>query len=385
MRGGRSASTDRGHACRSDSPKKKDLSDDSASHDDTIGSYDGVRGDVIDNRYEIIGDGGIGTFGRVVLCVDMKHTDKPIVALKVVRKVEKYSDSAKIEASILRNVNEKDENDKSLCVRMLRWFEFRGHVILVFERLGCSLYDYLKKHEYKPFPIESIRAYAWQLLTSLKYLHSINLIHTDLKPENILLIDDEEDTGERARLSTLKRKLVPPASDRVKLIDFGGATYDDESKSGIINTRQYRSPEVMLGVGWSFPSDIWSAACIIAELYLGELLFVTHENLEHMALIQKCIGAFPPDMVAKADRQATKYFSEDHKLKWPEMSSSQESLDHVRKMKALEEIIEDEPELLDLLTKMLAMDPAERLTAAQALEHPFFIGVSLETLHGTSA
>ncbi|CAK4713687.1 unnamed protein product [Aphanomyces euteiches] len=353
MRGGRSASTDRGHACRSDSPKKKDQSDDSASHDDTIGSYDGVRGDVIDNRYEIIGDGGIGTFGRVVLCVDMKHTDKPIVALKVVRKVEKYSDSAKIEASILRNVNEKDENDTSLCVRMLRWY------------VDARLITHVNVFQ--------------------KYLHSINLIHTDLKPENILLIDDEEDTGERARLSTLKRKLVPPASDRVKLIDFGGATYDDESKSGIINTRQYRSPEVMLGVGWSFPSDIWSAACIIAELYLGELLFVTHENLEHMALIQKCIGAFPPDMVAKADRQATKYFSEDHKLKWPEMSSSQESLDHVRKMKALEEIIEDEPELLDLLTKMLAMDPAERLTAAQALEHPFFNGVSLETLHGTSA
>lgn len=59
------------------------------------------------------------------------------------------------------------------------------------------------------------------------------------------------------------------------MIDFGGATYDDESKSSIINTRQYRSPEVILGLGWSYPSDIWSAGCIIAELYLGELLFAT--------------------------------------------------------------------------------------------------------------
>jgi serine/threonine protein kinase len=59
------------------------------------------------------------------------------------------------------------------------------------------------------------------------------------------------------------------------VIDFGGATYDDESKSSIINTRQYRSPEVILGLGWSYPSDIWSAGCIIAELYIGELLFAT--------------------------------------------------------------------------------------------------------------
>jgi serine/threonine protein kinase len=116
-----------------------------------------------------------------------------VVAIKVVRKVEKYTDSAKIEAAILEDVNQKDAHNTSLCVRMYKWFEYRGHVCLVFERLGCSLYEYLKNHDYKPFPIRSIRAYAWQLLTSLRYIHSIRLIHTDLKPENILLVDDEEE------------------------------------------------------------------------------------------------------------------------------------------------------------------------------------------------
>ena len=51
------------------------------------------------------------------------------------------------------------------------------------------------------------------------------------------------------------------------MIDFGGATYDDdEKKSTIVNTRQYRGPEVILEIGWSFPSDIWSVGCIIAEV-----------------------------------------------------------------------------------------------------------------------
>lgn len=64
------------------------------------------------------------------------------------------------------------------------------------------------------------------------------------------------------------------------MIDFGGATYTDDNKSSTVNTRQYRAPEVILGVGWHTPSDIWSIGCIIAELYQGDLLFatVTHTN-----------------------------------------------------------------------------------------------------------
>ena len=57
------------------------------------------------------------------------------------------------------------------------------------------------------------------------------------------------------------------------MIDFGGATYDSDSKSTIISTRQYRAPEVMLGLNWSTPADLWSAGCIIGELYLGNLFF----------------------------------------------------------------------------------------------------------------
>lgn len=73
---------------------------------------------------------------------------------------------------------------------------------MVFERLGCSLYDYLKNHDYKPFPLYCIRAYAWQLLTALEYCHRIQLVHTDLKPENILLVDDEEERAPSPPSST---------------------------------------------------------------------------------------------------------------------------------------------------------------------------------------
>jgi dual-specificity kinase len=66
-----------------------------------------------------------------------------------------------------------------------------GHYCLVFERLGMSLYDYLKAHDFSPYPVGHVRDFARQLLESLAFLRSINLIHTDLKPENILLCSDE--------------------------------------------------------------------------------------------------------------------------------------------------------------------------------------------------
>ncbi|KAG2778623.1 hypothetical protein JG687_00008181 [Phytophthora cactorum] len=399
-------------------PAQKDGSEDSVAHDDTVGSYAGKPGEYIANRYKIIREAGLGTFGRVLECLDKQRNI--VVAIKVVRQVEKYTESAKIEAAILQDVNDKDKNNESLCVRMFKWFEYKGHVCMVFERLGCSLYDYLKSHDYKPFPLHCIRAYAWQLLTSLEFIHSIRLIHTDLKPENILLVDDEEerlscDSSSPSSTSSFgspdgssgreqwsngrqwkKREramsdadagrlsLRPPANNAVKLIDFGGATYEDESKSSIINTRQYRSPEVILGLGWSYPSDIWSAGCIIAELYLGELLFATHENMEHLALIERCLNPLPVKMAARASKNsASAKFFHRGRLNWPAGASSDESVDHVRRMRKLEDLISPEDAqsgLLELLQLMLVLDPENRVTAKEALNSPFFDGFSYRNI-----
>merc|ERR1712032_1195235 len=164
---------------------------------------------------------------------------------------------------------------------------------------------------------------ARQSLKALKFLHGeLKLAHTDLKPENILLesmtpgrssyFPRESFWQSRARKpSSGDKPYLRPAAGQIKLIDFGNATYEDEHHSSIINTRQYRGPEVLLETGWQERSDIWSLGCIFAELYTGELLFGTHEDLEHLALMEKTLQPLPRQMLQDTKKEVkVKYLTD---------------------------------------------------------------------------
>jgi len=103
---------------------------------------------------------------------------------QVVRRIQKYSDSAAIEADVLRDVGLRASTHPGgtdLMVAMLAQFEFAGHFCMVFESLGRSLYDYLKTNDYRPFPYAMVVDFAQQLLAAVDFLHKMNLCHTDLK------------------------------------------------------------------------------------------------------------------------------------------------------------------------------------------------------------
>lgn len=76
----------------------------------------------------------------------------------------------------------------------------------------------------------------------------------------------------------------------IRLIDFGSATFDDEYHSSVVSTRHYRAPEIILNLGWSYPCDIWSIGCILVEFFTGDALFQTHDNLEHLAMMETVTG-----------------------------------------------------------------------------------------------
>ncbi|XP_050304686.1 probable dual specificity protein kinase madd-3 isoform X1 [Anthonomus grandis grandis] len=333
--------------------------------DDEEGHLIYRSGDILQDRYKVLGTLGEGTFGKVVKVKDLEMDHS--MALKIIKNVEKYREAAKLEINVLEKLSDKDPDSMHLCVKMLDWFDYHGHMCIAFEMLGLSVFDFLKDNNYQPYPLEQVRHIGYQLCYSVKFLHDNKLTHTDLKPENILFVDSDFDLVYNSKK---RRDVKRVKRTDVKLIDFGSATFDHEHHSTIVSTRHYRAPEVILELGWSQPCDVWSIGCILFELYLGITLFQTHDNREHLAMMQRILGEIPQRMARKTK---TKYFYKG-RLDWDEKSSAGRYVrDNCKPLLRYKQA--DDPDhnyLFDLIFKMLDYDPSERITLKEALKHPFF-------------
>ncbi|KAK7940816.1 uncharacterized protein PG986_013203 [Apiospora aurea] len=361
--------------------------------DDEDGHYIVVPDADITQQYQIIKLLGQGTFGKVVQARDRKRNK--LVAIKIIRSVQKYRDASRIELRVLQTLKANDEENRNRCIHLRDCFDFRGHICIVMDLLGSSVFDFLKSNNFVPFPNSQIQSFARQLLTSVAFLHDLNLIHTDLKPENILLCDNAYQTFTYNRRIPSSSAGTPRQANQrkvlldteIRLIDFGSATFEDEYHSSVVSTRHYRAPEIILGLGWSFPCDIWSIGCILVEFFTGDALFQTHDNLEHLAMMENVcdrrIDAHLAQQVTKMSNRsssssgnaAAKYFKR-LRLDYPTADTTRASRRFVKNMKRLSDIIPTHSPFLrmflDLLEKIFVYDPARRITARQALDHPWF-------------
>ncbi|XP_007478223.2 dual specificity protein kinase CLK3 [Monodelphis domestica] len=330
-------------------------------------------GDWLQERYEIVGSLGEGTFGKVVECLDHAR-GKSQVALKIIRNVGKYREAARLEINVLKKIKEKDKENKFLCVLMSDWFNFHGHMCIAFELLGKNTFEFLKENNFQPYPLPHVRHMAYQLCHALRFLHENQLTHTDLKPENILFVNSDFDTLYNENKSC-EEKSVKNTSIRVA--DFGSATFDHEHHTTIVATRHYRPPEVILELGWAQPCDVWSIGCILFEYYRGFTLFQTHENREHLVMMEKILGPIPSHMIHRTRKQ--KYFYKGG-LVWDENTSDgryvKENCKPLRSYMLHDSL--EHVQLFDLMRRMLEFDPAQRITLAEALLHPFFAGLTPE-------
>ena len=159
-----------------------------------------------------------------------------------------------------------------------------------------------------------------------------------------------------------------------KLADLGNACWVERHFSEDIQTRQYRAPEVLIGSGYDTSADIWSLACMIFELVTGDYLFDPKGSDEfprdedHLALIMELVGPLPNSMIAKGKKSAT-YFNKKNELR------------HIKQLRLwpLQEVLHqkyrltrsDAECLAQFLLPMLRVDPTERATAADLLNHPW--------------
>ena len=170
---------------------------------------------------------GKGSFGQVVCAYDQELRCE--VAIKIIKSRKPFMLQAQTEIELLALMRDTDRNDESNVVRLLHHFVYRNHQCLVFEMLSYNLYELLKNTRFRGVSLNLIRKFSKQILKSLEFLASpeVNVIHCDLKPENILLLH--------------------PRRSAIKLIDFGSSCLSNKRTYTYIQSRFYRSPEILLG------------------------------------------------------------------------------------------------------------------------------------------
>uniref|UniRef100_A0A5F9C6J3 mitogen-activated protein kinase n=1 Tax=Oryctolagus cuniculus TaxID=9986 RepID=A0A5F9C6J3_RABIT len=187
------------------------------------------------------------------------------------------------------------------------------------------------------FSEDKIQYLVYQMLKGLKYIHSAGVVHRDLKPGNLAVNEDCE----------------------LKILDFGLARHADAEMTGYVVTRWYRAPEVILSwMHYNQTVDIWSVGCIMAEMLTGKTLFKGKDYLDQLTQILKVTGVPGAEFVQKLKDKAAKTYIQ--------------SLPQMPKKDFTQLFPRASPQAVDLLEKMLELDVDKRLTASQALAHPFF-------------
>ena len=263
-------------------------------------------------KYEMLSKLGSGSFGNVYLARNRFTYEK--VALKQIKKssANLLSDGEiKDEIEILKKLDHPD------IVRIIESFNTKNSYILITEYCeGGELFDQVKNQ----LSETQIAVIFRQLLSGLAYLHSNNIVHRDLKLENILINEIE------------KSKTTGEDLFNIKIIDFGTARIFDKNRKpqSIVGSSYYIAPEV-LRQKYNKECDLWSVGVILYMFIVGHAPFDGCDDEEITNNIQK--GVY-----RKNDRR------------WIKASK----------------------EVKDLIQKLLTYKPSQRLTAIQALEHPWF-------------
>mgnify|MGYP001237220848 CR=1 FL=1 len=249
-------------------------------HDDQHYDYKLIEKEVLLDRYEVRERIGKGSFGQVVRAFD--RVLGTFVAIKIVKSKRAFFQQARTEIDLLQYLNEQDRGDQFNIVQLQKTFVHHRHQCLVFELLACNLYELLRNTRFLGVSFNLIRKFGQQILKCLSFLAApeINVIHCDLKPENILLRD--------------------PQRSAIKVIDFGSSCHGNKRMYTYIQSRFYRSPEVMLGLEYGVQIDMWSLGCILVEMHTGEPLFNGTDEFDQMHRVCSLLGLPPSHMIAGA-------------------------------------------------------------------------------------
>lgn len=280
---------------------------------------------LIADRYEKIEILNDGSYGIVWLCNDTQTKQK--VALKEIQSCD--SNVSMKEIKSLKELHHPN------IISLIDCFRIFPNDYIVLEYGGDDIQT-IMEGKTKPFEQDLIRKIMHDILSAVSYIHSAGYIHRDIKPANILIDENKN----------------------VKLIDFGLCRpVNGDPLSPLCCTYQYTPLDCLLGApSYNQEFDIWSVGCVFAELLTGKILFDGDSQLSIVVSILKILGT-PKE--------------ED----WPEMNSIPycQNFNMPQYESTINQVLKDvQPEAVDLILKMLCISQSKRISAEEALKHPYF-------------
>ncbi|CEG35488.1 cmgc mapk protein kinase [Plasmopara halstedii] len=303
----------------------------------------------VPRKYQLIKVVGAGTYGEVVAASDVE-SGTTVAIKKITNAFQDLPDTKRIlrELCLLRQLRHPNLIQLYDIPRPER-LSYLEDIYLVTDLMETDLHRVI--HSTQTLTDQHVAHFMRQILRALAYLHSANVLHRDLKPSNILVTSTCE----------------------AKICDLGLARYVDHSKAKKINgasdeafvelteyvvTRWYRAPEILLdGCKYDKPSDLWSAGCILGELLGRKPLFPGSSTINQLNKIFNVLGTPDITYIARIHKEAAQ--------KWVHRQRRRSKI-------PFEELYPNaNQQALDLLEKLLVYDPQKRLSAVEALMHPY--------------
>lgn len=371
-----------GHKAASEAEEESEMAEMNVpvdNDDDEDGYYRLLNGEMLDNkRYKVTGRMGRGVFSTVVSAWDKE--DEQDVAIKIIRSNEMMRRTGEKELNFLRLLRDSDPHGRKRCIKILHHFFHRGHLCLVFEAMEMNFRKLTQKYGGggRGLALQAVRQYAKQLFIACKHMHGNGIVHADLKPDNIVVSKDYK---------------------TLKICDFGSAFHLREMSelkdTPLLVSRYYRAPEIILGNERGQPLDVWSIGCCLYEMFTGDILF--KRNKDNNGLLYEIMKLCGP-VSKKLQRSGT--FTDDHfdsdgkfvyqhakdpvtgkkvpkviNITKPVRDLAAHLLKKRRQERRDPSATDEHKRSLNnfksLLQRCLMLDPNNRITAVQALKHPF--------------
>ena len=294
-------------------------------------------------KYQKLSKIGEGTYGVVYKAKDLQSN--VLVALK---KIRLKPEEEGIPSTAIREISLLKELYQLNIVNLLDVIHTSKKLTLVFEYCDSDLKKIMDGLKGEKLPIDTVKLYLYEMLKGINYIHKHKILHRDLKPQNLLI----------------------NTNGVLKICDFGlarGFGVPIRIYTNEVVTLWYRAPDILLGSKMYDTSvDIWSIGCIFAEMILGIPMFLGKNENEQLDRIFNLLGT-PND---------NEYPWLKESPEWNGYINSETFKKHEKQdIRKIYPNINDN-DSYDLLEKMIVFDPDKRISAEEALKHPYFNSIS---------